>query len=153
MNHFIQKNLDIVRKCLFSYHYPQDLIGKHIKIRIDQVKSRKGSNVEMDIKNEAFDEHNTIVFPYFGQILKTIHFILKKFKNHTIVRIPIRMETLNYHNFLSDHRKEYADHDFDRNNVEILHFESNKGKREFMEMLYIKREGGYSIKGLAGFFM
>ena len=51
----------------------------------------------------------------------------------------------NYHNDLSDHRKEYADHDFDWNNVEILHSESNKGKRESMEMLYIKREGAYSI--------
>ena len=51
----------------------------------------------------------------------------------------------NYHNVLSDHRKEYADHDFDWNYVEILHSESNKGKREFMEMLYIKREGTYSI--------
>ena len=46
---------------------------------------------------------------------------------------------------LSDHRKEYADHDFDWNNVVILHSESNKGKREFMEILYIKREGTYSI--------
>ena len=52
----------------------------------------------------------------------------------------------NYHNVLSDHRKEYADHDFDWNNVEILHSESNKGQRGFMEMLYIKREGTYSIK-------
>ena len=34
----------------------------------------------------------------------------------------------------------YADHDFDWNNVEILHSESNKGKREFMEMLYIYKE-------------
>ena len=46
---------------------------------------------------------------------------------------------------MSDHRKEYADPDFGWNNVEILHSESNKGKREFMEMLYIKREGAYSI--------
>ena len=51
----------------------------------------------------------------------------------------------NYHNVLSDHRKEYADHDFYWNNVEILHSESNKGKREFMEILYIKRKGRYSI--------
>ena len=51
----------------------------------------------------------------------------------------------NYHNVLSNHRKEYADHDFDWNNVEILHSKSTKGKREFMEMLYIKREGTYSI--------
>ena len=51
----------------------------------------------------------------------------------------------NYHNVLSRHRKEYADHDFDWNYVEILYSESNKGKREFMEMLYIKREGTYSI--------
>ena len=29
-----------------------------------------------------------------------------------------------------------ADHEFNWNNVEILHFESNKGKREFTEMLY-----------------
>ena len=51
----------------------------------------------------------------------------------------------NHHNVLSDHREEYADHEFDWNNVEILHLESNKGKREFMEMLYINREGTYSI--------
>ena len=51
----------------------------------------------------------------------------------------------NYHNVLSDHRKEYADYDFDWNNVEILHLESNKGKWEFMEILYVKREGTYSI--------
>ena len=48
-------------------------------------------------------------------------------------------------NVLSDHRKEFADHDFDWNNVEILYSESNKGKREFMEILCIKIEGGYSI--------
>ena len=46
---------------------------------------------------------------------------------------------------MSDDRMEYADHDFDWNNVEIWHSESNKGKTEFMEMLYIKREGTYSI--------
>ena len=50
----------------------------------------------------------------------------------------------NHHNVLSDHRKEYADHDFDWKNVDILHSECNKGKREFMEMLYIKKEGRYS---------
>ena len=37
--------------------------------------------------------------------------------------------------------EEHADHDFDWNNVEIFQSESNKGKREFMEMLYINREG------------
>ena len=42
-----------------------------------------------------------------------------------------------YHNVLFDHRKEYADHDFDWNNVESLHSENNKGRREFMEMLYM----------------
>ena len=46
---------------------------------------------------------------------------------------------------MPDHRKEYADHDFGCSNVEILHSENNKRKREFMEMLYIKREGAYSI--------
>ena len=51
----------------------------------------------------------------------------------------------NYHNVLSDHNKEYADYDFDWNNVEILHSESNKGKREFMDMLYTKKEGTYYI--------
>ena len=50
-----------------------------------------------------------------------------------------------YHNVLSDYRKEYADHDFYWNNLEIVHSESNKGKRIFMQMLYIKREGTHSI--------
>ena len=45
----------------------------------------------------------------------------------------------NYQNVLSDHRKKYADHDFDWNNIQILHFESNKEKSEFMETLCIKR--------------
>ena len=39
----------------------------------------------------------------------------------------------------------------DWNDVEILHSENNKGKREFMEMLYIKREGAYSINLKTGF--
>ena len=43
-----------------------------------------------------------------------------------------------YHNVLSDHRNDCADHDFDWNNVEILHSESNKGKREFIEILYTR---------------
>ena len=41
---------------------------------------------------------------------------------------------------LSKHKKENVDHDFDWANVKILHCESNKCKREFMEMLYIKKE-------------
>ena len=153
--------------------------------------------MDTDAQSEIFDKHNTIVLPYFGQISKTIQFMLKKFKIHTIFRIPFGMEGLitlgkdvlnrfeksgviyklickkckvtcvgqtdrllntrveehkknlgrkcNYHNVLSDHRKEYADHDFDWNNVEILHSESNKGKLEFMEMLYVEIEEAYSI--------
>ena len=46
----------------------------------------------------------------------------------------------NYHNVLFDYRNKYDDHDFDWNNVEILHSKSNKERREFMKMLYIKRE-------------
>ena len=87
---FHSENSNVVRKFLFCNHYPQDLIEKHIKIRIEQDKSRQN-------------------------------------------------------NVLSDNRKEYADHDFDWNNAEILQSENNKGKREFMEKLYIKREGAYSI--------
>ena len=152
------------------------------KIRIEQFKSKQSSNVDTDTQSEVFDEHNTIVLPYFDQISKTIQFMLKKFKIHTISRIPFGRKVLiilgkdvwnkfeksdvvyklnckkckvtyvgqtgrllntrveehkknlgrkcNYHNVLSDHRKEYADRDFDWNNVEILHSESNKGKRE-----------------------
>ena len=173
------------------------MIEKHIKIRIQQIESRKSRNIDTDTQSEIFDKNNSIVLPYFGQIPKTIQSMLKKFNIHTIFRIPFGMEGLitlgkdilnrlekscviyklickrckvtyvgqtgrllstrvevhkknlgrmcNYHNVLSDHRKEYADHEFDWNNVEILHSESNKGKREFMEMLYIKREGTYTI--------
>ena len=142
-------------------HYPQDLIEKHIKIRIDQVKSRKRSNVDTDTQNEIFDKHNTIFLAYFGQISKTIQFMLKKGLNpykfqNTVwdgrtynTRVEEHKRNLgrkcNCHNVLSDHRKKYADHDFDGNNVKILHSASNKVKREFMEMLYIKREGTYSM--------
>ena len=34
-----------------------------------------------------------------------------------------------HHNVLSKHRKENADHEFDWENVEILHCENNKHKR------------------------
>ena len=69
---FDSENLDIVRKILFFNHYPQYLIEKHIKIRIEQVKSRQGSNVDTDTQSEIFDYHNTIILPYFGHISKTI---------------------------------------------------------------------------------
>ena len=65
---FHSENLDVVRKFLFFNHYSQDLIANHIKIRIEQVKSRKSSNVDTDTQSEVFDKHNTIVLPYFGQI-------------------------------------------------------------------------------------
>ena len=194
---FHSENLDFVRKILFFNHYPQDLIEKHIKVRIQQIKSRKSKKVDTDTQSEIFDKNNTVVLPYFGQISKKIESMLKKCQIHTIFRILFGMEGLitlgkdvlnrleksgviyklickrckvtyvgqtgrplntrveehkknlgrkcNYHNVLSDHRKECADHDFDWKNVEILHSESNKGKREFMEMLNIKREGTYSI--------
>ena len=79
---------------LFLNHYPQDLIKKHIKIRIEQVKSRQSSNVDTDKQSEIFDEHNAIVLPYFGQISKRIQFMLKKFRIHTMFRIPFGIEAL-----------------------------------------------------------
>ena len=39
-----------------------------------------GSNVDMGAKSETFNEHNTIVLPYFGQIPETIQFMFQKFK-------------------------------------------------------------------------
>ena len=60
------------------------MIEKHIKIRIEQVKSRQSSNVGTDTQSDL----------YFGQISKTIRFMLKKFEIHTIFRIPFRMEGL-----------------------------------------------------------
>ena len=81
---FHLENLDVVRKFLFFNHYPQ----------IEQVKSRQSSDVDTDTQSEIFDAHNTIVLPYFGQISKIIQFMLKKFKIHTIFRIPFKMEGL-----------------------------------------------------------
>ena len=143
---FHSENSDFVRKIWFCNHYPQELIEEHIEIRILQIKSRKSGNLDTYTQCEICDENNTIILPYFGQISKTIQSMLKKFQIHTIFRIAFGMEEhkknlgrkCNYHNVLSDHRKEYADHDFDWNNVEILHSENNKGKREFMEMLYTR---------------
>ena len=65
---FHWENLDVVRKVLFFNHYSQDSIEKHIKIRIQQVKSRKSRNVDTDTQCEIFDKNNTIVLSYFGQI-------------------------------------------------------------------------------------
>ena len=38
----------------------------------------------MDTQKEVFDEYNTIVLTYLGQISKTIKFLLKKFIIRTI---------------------------------------------------------------------
>ena len=65
-----------------------------IKTRIEQVKSRKSSNVNSDTQTDIFDKHNTIDLPYFGQISKIIHFMLKKLKIHNIFRMPFGMEGL-----------------------------------------------------------
>ena len=62
------ENLYFVTKILFFDHYPQDLLEKHIKIRIQQIKSRKSKNVNRDTQSEIVDKNNTIVLPYFGQI-------------------------------------------------------------------------------------
>ena len=70
------------------------MIEKHIKIRIQQIKSRKCRNSDTDAQSEIFDKNNTIVLPYFGQISKTIQSMLKKFQIHTIFRIPFGMEGL-----------------------------------------------------------
>ena len=51
-----------------------------------------------------------------------------------------------YHNVVSKHKKENFDHDFDWENVEIFHRESDKCKREFLEMLYIKKEKENSMQ-------
>ena len=91
---FYSENLEVVRKILFLNLYPQDLIEKHIKISIQQIKSRKSRNVDTDTKSKIFDKNNTIVLPCFGQIAKTIQSMLKKFQIHTIFRLPYRMEGL-----------------------------------------------------------
>ena len=65
---FHSENLGVVRKILFFNHYPQDLIVKHIKIRIQQIKSRKSKNVDTDTQSDIFNKSNTIVLPYFGHI-------------------------------------------------------------------------------------
>ena len=70
------------------------MIEKHIKIRIERVKSRKSTNVDTDTQSGIFDKHTTIVLPYFDQISKSIQFMLKKVKIHTIFRIPFGMEGL-----------------------------------------------------------
>ena len=93
---FHSENLEVVRKILFFNHYPQNLIDKHKKIRIQQIKSKKSRNVDTDTQSEIFDKNNTTVLPYFGQISKTIQSMLKKFQIHTIFRIPFGMEGHNF---------------------------------------------------------
>ena len=91
---FCSENLEIIIKILFFNDYPQDLIENHIKIRIEQVKSSQGNNVDMDIQSEGLDEHNTIILPYFGQIFKKIRFMFKKLEIDTSFRILFWVETL-----------------------------------------------------------
>ena len=50
---FHSENLDDVRNFLSFNHYPQDLIEKHIKIRIERVKNRQSSNLRF-FKSETF---------------------------------------------------------------------------------------------------
>ena len=69
---FYSENLDVVRQILFFNHNSQDLIKKHIKIRIEQVKSKQSS----------FLKNNSVY--------------VEKFKIHTIFRIPFGMEGHNF---------------------------------------------------------
>ena len=70
------------------------MIEKHIKIRIQHIKSRKSRNVDTDTQSKIFDRNNTIVFSYFGQISKKIQSMLKKFQIHTIFKMPFGIEGL-----------------------------------------------------------
>ena len=62
---FHSENLEVVRKILFFNHHAEDLIGKHIKIRIQQIKSRKSRNVDTDTQSKIFDKNNTIIYKFF----------------------------------------------------------------------------------------
>ena len=54
-----------------------------------------------------------------------------------------------FHNFISKHRKKYKgdqeNHFFLWNDVKILHKESNRFKRAFSEMVYIKKKSENSL--------
>ena len=50
--------------------------------------------MDTDTQCEILDKNDNIVLPYFGQISKTIQFMLKKFQIHTIFTIPFGMEGL-----------------------------------------------------------
>ena len=54
-----------------------------------------------------------------------------------------------FHNVISKHRKKYEDdqenHFFLWNDVKILHKETNRSKRAFSEMVYIKKESDNSL--------
>ena len=60
------------------------------------------------------------------------------------------MKNKKYHNVITKHRTENIGegeipHDFDWNNIRILHKENNLYKRLFVEMIYIKKEKENSL--------
>ena len=97
-----------------------NLIEKHIEIRIQQIKSRKSGNVDTDTQIEIFSSIFWSNFKYNAIYVKKISnpYLDGRLLN---TRVEEHKKNLgskcNYHNVLSDHRKEYADHDFHWNNV------------------------------------
>ena len=53
---FYLKNCNIIRKIIFLNYYPQDVIEKHIKNRMETIKKRQGGNADLnsDTKKESF---------------------------------------------------------------------------------------------------
>ena len=90
---FHYENLNIIRKILFLNHYPPALIEKKIKIRLEQKKNKTKQNnsllTDLNMKVRDYSSFNTFVFPYFGQISKTIQSMLKKFKIRTIFSVCV----------------------------------------------------------------
>ena len=87
------ENLKIIRRILILNQYPQNLIEKHAKIRLEQSRIRKFSDLGRNsaYKVSVFNDFNIFDLPYFRKMSKTFQLVLKKFRIHANFRILFKM--------------------------------------------------------------
>ena len=91
---FHSENLEVVRKILFSNYYPQDLIEKHIKIRIQQIKSRKSRHVDTDTQSQILDKNNTCSSIFWSNVKNNSIYVEKNFKSIQFLEYRLRWKDL-----------------------------------------------------------
>ena len=113
-------------------------LNKIIKLGKDALEKSEMSNVVYKLECISCDK------TYVGQTKRLLNIRRDEHKNN------FNLKNKKYHNVITKYRTENIGedeipHDFDWNNIRILHKENNLYKRLFAEMIYVKKEKENSL--------